>query len=254
MLVGAALATSAARLSSAPPVSAPPVSAPPANALPTLSAPPESASSTSPQGDPTVSAPTTPANPTPVNPRVEVPDAGSGAFVIAPTTQPPPAVPEELPKGAARETWHYTVEVEGGLPFVPEDVADFVDDVLSDERGWSGVSPQRFVRVTDDQDLRVLLASPATTDRLCAPLRTNGEVSCRNGDRVVLNALRWARGVPDYAGDLTGYRTYLVNHEVGHALGEPHRSCSRAGAPAPTMQQQTYGLDGCRANGWPTVG
>ncbi|WP_447645235.1 DUF3152 domain-containing protein [Nocardioides zeae] len=244
LVTAAALATSAARQPGSPPATEAPATEAPTDA---------------PSPRPTPVSPATPAVPTDgpapsatPNPPVDVPDAGSGSFVIAPTTEPPgAAVPEGRPP---RDTRHYTVEVEGELPFAPEDVAAFVDDALRDERGWSSVLPQRFERVADDQDLRVLLASPATTDRLCAPLQTNGEVSCRNGDRVVLNARRWARGVPDYAGDLTGYRTYLVNHEVGHALGEPHRPCPGAGAPAPTMQQQTYGLDGCRANGWPTVG
>ena len=38
------------------------------------------------------------------------------------------------------------------------------------------------------------ITTPATTDRLCAPLLTQGEVSCQNGNRVVLNARRWVPG------------------------------------------------------------
>ena len=72
--------------------------------------------------------------------------------------------------------------------------------------------------------MRLILASPALTDQMCAPLLTRGQVSCRNGDAVVLNALRWGVGIEDYGGDIATYREYLVNHEVGHRLGRGHVS------------------------------
>jgi hypothetical protein len=46
----------------------------------------------------------------------------------------------------------------------------------------------------------------------------------------------------------------VVNHEVGHALGHGHVGCPAAGAPAPVMQPQYYGLDGCAQNIWPYTG
>ena len=63
---------------------------------------------------------------------------------------------------------------------------------------------------------------------------------------------RWVRGSATYGTDLTSYRTYLVNHEVGHGLGHRHVSCPAPGRPAPIMVQQTLGLEGCRAWPWPT--
>jgi hypothetical protein len=75
--------------------------------------------------------------------------------------------------------------------------------------------------------------------------------SCRNGNRVVINLARWARGVPHYGAPLDLYRTYAVNHEVGHLLGFGHQLCPAPGGPAPLMQQQTLGLHGCAANPWP---
>ena len=80
--------------------------------------------------------------------------------------------------------------------------------------------PVNFERTDKpDADLRVILATPTLTDKLCLPLDTGGEVSCRVDDRVVLNAKRWMYAVPAYAGQIDLYRSYLVNHEVGHALG-----------------------------------
>jgi len=178
-------------------------------------------------------------------PRRPVATRGPGTFAVAPA--PPGADP-----GAAVR---FTVEVEHGLPFRPAEAARVVEATLADDRGWTGRLGTTFARVGADaeRDLRVLLTTPATTDGLCAPLETRGRVSCRNGDLVVLNAVRWAEGIPDYAGAVADYRRYVVNHEVGHALGQAHVECPEPGAPAPVMQQQTYGLDGCRRNVWPTV-
>lgn len=174
---------------------------------------------------------------------LQVPQAGAGTFIIAPG--------QSARAGAGSDLRRYTVEVEDGLPFDPIEVAATVDATLADPRSWIGGGRHAFERVPAGGDIRILIASPDTTDALCAPLRTNGEVSCRNGENVVLNAMRWAFGVPHYDGDLAGYRQYLVNHEVGHALGEGHVPCPGPGQVAPVMLQQTYGLDGCLPNSWP---
>jgi hypothetical protein len=97
----------------------------------------------------------------------------------------------------------------------------------------------------------VVLASPATTDRLCRPLDTGGTLSCYQSGRSVLNAFRWFGGSRNYPGDLAGYRTYMVNHEVGHALGHGHRHTCGDGGLAYVMIQQTKSLLGCRPNPWP---
>lgn len=143
----------------------------------------------------------------------------------------------------------YRVEVEDGLDIPADRFASAVDATLGDRRGWTADRRYSFQRAAD-ADLRIVLASPATTDALCAPLQTRGEVSCRNGDNVVINAKRWVQGVKFYD-KLSTYRQYVVNHEVGHALGMGHVTCPYPGAPAPVMLQQTLGLDGCEANPWP---
>lgn len=203
---------------------------------------------------PTVPAPGTGGPPGDPSTAVEIPRAATGRFAVASIPGGTPSLEVSGDRGPGRRTVHYTVEVEVGLPLGAEPAAVAIDAVLGDERGWAAERDADFVRVARDADVRIVVASPDTTDRLCAPLRTGGEVSCRNGGLVVLNARRWTGGVPDYEGHLADYRRYLVNHEVGHALGEPHVSCPAPGQPAPVMQQQTYGLDGCVRNPWPTTG
>lgn len=146
----------------------------------------------------------------------------------------------------------YTVEAEGGLGEDPAILAATVETVLLDPRGWQKVDGVRFVNVTPEQaakgakvDIRVTLASPGLTDRLCAPMRTLSQVSCWNGERSVLNYRRWALGDDSYGPNVALYRVYQINHEVGHGLGHQHRDCPGRGKRAPVMVQQTLDLGGC---------
>jgi hypothetical protein len=145
----------------------------------------------------------------------------------------------------------FAVEVEKGLPGEAEDFAAAVEEILGDPRSWGEDGERAMQRVDGDgADIRVLLAAPDTVDRLCAPLNTDGYVSCANGNRAIINQNRWVSGVPHFGDDLETYRIYLINHEVGHTLGHGHVDCPGEGEPAPVMQQQTLGLQGCEPNGW----
>jgi hypothetical protein len=149
----------------------------------------------------------------------------------------------------------FTVEVERGLPESPAAIAAAVERVLFDPRGWAGSGRLSLQRVASGPvAFRVVLASPATTDGLCRPLDTGGLYSCYQHGRAVLNERRWGTGATSYAGDLASYRIYMVNHEVGHALGHGHRYACGPGALAYVMIQQTKGLAGCRRNPWPLAG
>ena len=179
---------------------------------------------------------------------------GTGTFTVVTV----PASPQRAIRATGRPV-SYTIEIEGGLGVRSDDVVEKVTSVLLDPRGWQTRDRVRFVNVSAAQaaagaavDLRITLASPDTTDRLCAPLATRGQVSCHNGGRVVLNLRRWLLGAAAYGSDVDSYRTYLVNHEVGHGIGHAHAYCGGPGKVAPVMMQQTYGLKGCTAWPWPT--
>ena len=179
---------------------------------------------------------------------VRVPTSGPGSFRRAQVDLP----------GAARRgrVIRYTLSVERGLALDAEQQARFVQQVLDDPRSWRGSGRVRFRLVSSPQraSVRAYIATPRTTDRLCAPLRTRGEVSCQNGNRVVLNARRWVHGAKSYGKAVQQYRRYLVNHEFGHLLGRQHVGCRGSGKRASVMMQQTKGLRGCRANPWPAPG
>ena len=146
----------------------------------------------------------------------------------------------------------YIIEVEQGLAVNHECFAEQVEAVLADARSWAGDESISLERVDSGLvDFRVTLASPATTDARCAPMETDGMYSCWDGERAMLNVWRWEHGTPEFDGDLSTYRTYLINHEVGHGLGHNHRRCPGEGEVAPVMQQQTVALSGCLPNGWP---
>lgn len=173
-----------------------------------------------------------------------VPRSGSGRLHTVRGRQ---AAPE------GRGTVHVLrVQVEGGLAVEDARFARFVLRTLNDPRGWGAGGSPRFARTDSaSADLDVILASPDLSSTLCRPLRTGGTLSCRNGRRVVLTLYRWVKATPDYDEDRTGYRNYVVNHEVGHWLGHGHEYCPGPGRLAPIMMQQTKGLKGCRPNPWP---
>jgi hypothetical protein len=162
--------------------------------------------------------------------------AGSGTWHLLPG---PATV-----AGAGPKIVTYTLEAEDGLD-VPGFAAD-VDAVLADPRGWTALGTVSFRRLTEPgarPSVRISLTSPETSRRLCGfaiPFDSSCHLAARH--RIVLNLARWIRGAHAYDGDLAGYRSYAVNHEMGHALGFGHVGCPAAGAPAPVMMQQTFGL------------
>ena len=150
------------------------------------------------------------------------------------------------PHGTGSRAYTYTVEVEDGMQSVKQDkaFAAAVDVTLADPRSWIGGGQVTLARVdSGEPDFRVSLTSQMTirSPDLCGwdvPL----EASCfnRGAGRVLINQARWVRGAIAYGTDVQSYRTYAVNHEVGHALGFRHEPCPKSGDPAPIMMQQSW--------------
>ncbi len=151
----------------------------------------------------------------------------------------------------------FVVEIEDGIGVDGPGFAAAVEATLGDPRSWGNGGRMSFQRVgaaeaaASEYEFKVTLVSPGSMETYCPGVGTGGYTSCRYGERAVINLARWATAVPHYEGDIPTYRQYVVNHEVGHALGQGHEPCPGAGRLAPVMQQQTLGLDGCAKNAWP---
>lgn len=138
---------------------------------------------------------------------------------------------------------------------VDEATAAFVDVVratLTDPRGWARAG-FTFTFDAGQAPFTVVLAEGGEVDELCRPYVVRSAYSCQNGPVVALNADRWRTATPEWTGTLDDYRRMLVNHEVGHLLGQHHPlvACPAPGVPAPVMAQQSTELDGCAPNPWP---
>lgn len=140
--------------------------------------------------------------------------------------------------------------------------SDEAQAALAGPGSWvdSGRLRLRRVPAGEAYDFTIYLATPTTAGRMCraggVDIRVGGRpyTSCRAPGKVIINLDRWRTSVPHFvrAGvPLSLYRTYVVNHEVGHQLGHRHERCPGPGRPAPVMQQQSLFLDGCTANQWP---
>lgn len=204
-------------------------------------------------------------------------EAGEKTWRIVPGTT------EKVGEGSAK-TFTYTVEIENGVDTSSfggdEGFARMVTETLDNPKSWTHNPQFAFRRIdtvtaTQKPDFRVSLTSPMTVREGCG-YEIEIETSCYNPiygpdaePRVFLNSARWVRGAVPFQGDIGSYRQYLINHEVGHAIGyTTHEPCDKNGGLAPIMMQQTFSTSDndasrfdpgsvkpdnktCRFNPWP---
>ncbi|MEU4773978.1 DUF3152 domain-containing protein [Micromonospora sp. NPDC023644] len=182
-----------------------------------------------------------------------VPSAGRGSFGYDDRAGPV--------LGDAGTLRRYRVAVESGADEDAGEFAAAVERALAGPGSWvdGGLRLQQ-VTAGSRHDFTVYLATAKTAGRMCAAggvdIRVGGRpyTSCRAPGKVIINLDRWRLSVPHFVSakvPLSVYRTYVVNHEVGHQLGYRHERCPGRGRVAPVMMQQTLFLNGCMANPWP---
>lgn len=202
-------------------------------------------------------APTTPASPAadekpPVEidlknfPTAVLPDGPRYSEQGAGTWQ---VVPGRTDKVGDGRLYRYNIAIEDGVDPVDyggdrEAFARTIDSFLHDPRSWVGTGQVAMQRVEgDDVDFTVSLTTTNTTHAICG-YSIQFESSCWHPTtrRVIINVARWVRGAKAYNNDITAYRTYAINHEVGHALDKQHEGCREDGKAAPVMMQQSFGV------------
>ena len=198
------------------------------------------------RGGPSSTADTTSTAPSTTVPASTAPPTTGSTGVFTPDASPPGPV---VGAGPPRT---YRVEVEEGTGVAIEEFTAEVERILSDPRGWpaaDGLSLQRLPGAA--AEMTITLATPATVDLLCYPLDTDGDVSCAQEGRAIINVRRWNEGAEPSQLPPGPYREYLISHEVGHVLGHHHVPCPGPGELAPVMLQQTLGIVPCAPNPWP---
>ena len=155
---------------------------------------------------------------------------------------------KNLPRLDSYRLHTYVVRTRGTIVVPMDRFRAAVASIYADRRGWLR-GHDRFRRVARGGDFTVVLSQARylpSYNPICST-----QWSCRAGRYVVINQNRWRWGSRYFPGSLTQYRQMVVNHETGHWLGNRHAYCPGKGRPAPVMQQQSKGMQGCTPNAWP---
>lgn len=169
-----------------------------------------------------------------------------------------------------------------------EDISSFesiVDTILRSDRSWAGVYDIKFEWVSPTDwvpgMLKIVLVSGNDAERICgmnnlscyvthSSVSESTDMHKNNDHTIYINADNWNctseacsnagrdEDDPEY---MSGYRYYVISHEVGHSLGFDHAKCelteseynSGKRSPAPIMMQQTKGIGYCSVNDRPAM-
>lgn len=145
-----------------------------------------------------------------------------------------------------------------------QDGKDFftkVKDVLNNDQGWKKYG-FNFEVTCDAQKayIKIWLTSPEHMRKLSS--KSTAELNLCDMDKriVYVHVDRWMDRNPQFNQSkmtLDDYRTYVLNHEIGHALGCTHLNACLVDGKSPVMKQQTPGqIDAegkeCTPNPYPT--
>lgn len=157
---------------------------------------------------------------------------------------------DKAPVSTSGQLRRYSVRVETSAKLKADRIAGQIANILNDPRSWAGSGGIRFALTSKPEaaDFSFTLGSPRTAGGLCKP---DGVGTCTDGADVVIDAAMWKTTGATYAGSAQDWQAYLVNHGLGHLLGEKNATCAKKASPAPVMMSQATDLSGCVANPWP---
>ena len=136
--------------------------------------------------------------------------------------------------------------------------------ILRDPRGWAR-DGYDFIQVPNEYqpppDVFIIARSPKFMNwRFKKPELRGLSVTVRTYDTklppvINIHMANWRHPPVNFIGDRSTYRAYLIQHEMGHALGHGHAEvdAGQTGTmrPCPVMYQQSRGTKGiCIANPW----
>lgn len=144
----------------------------------------------------------------------------------------------------------------------PDYVADIIDQVLNDEKGWKRMG-YFFEEISAEEGLyarkkksnrkyvvHIHLSTDKTVEKAC----NFGGLSCADlkDNTVYFNLDKWLYGTKESRMSLEEYRQYLIQHEIGHILNRSHNKCTdNENDSCPVMYQQTISKGCCKPNPWP---
>ena len=164
-------------------------------------------------------------------------------------------------------TWYVATKVDDGIKYSDKLFNNKVRKVLKHSKGWESafqsnnkssitfkfVSWNHLPKIKSSKKIPIRLSSNKTIQSVC---RFANKLSCcdMRTKECWLNFYRWKNGSKASQLPLYKYRNYMINHEVGHALGKLHAKCPCIGCSAPIMMQHTISIGQCIPNDKPLKG
>jgi len=148
---------------------------------------------------------------------------------------------------------HYRVQV-GVHPLArthPRVFRALVEPLIQHPRGWASHGHVFHLNGTNTHHplITITLAPQVALDVMFPDFSQERLSLCDMDTReIFLNEQRWYREYDDDKSGLSlpAYRLYMVQHEIGHALGLGHAKCGGPGENSPIMVQQTKGTGACK--------
>lgn len=144
----------------------------------------------------------------------------------------------------------YTVKFHKNLQINKESCIQKIISVLNDPRGWKNKGFYFNYKLSiDNPDFIIFFTSSKWIANFC----NLPGLSCTDlrYNEIYINVDNWRNGSIHSQLNLNNYKTYLINHEVGHILGKKHIKCPSPNSKVPVMTQQTLGIGECIPNPWP---